>query len=273
MNHSPIVITGCATGIGRDIALTLSENGYQVIATVRQEKDMQFYIDAHIECYQLDLSSSDSIHTATKQILAKHAKLLGLIHNGAYGQPGALMDISREVLTQQFETNVFGTHELTTRLLPALLAHEQGRMIYISSILGFVAAPMRGAYNSSKFALEGLAATLRLELEDTNLKIAVIQPGPIQTAFRANALARFKQHINTKESRYSQLYEQTLGRLESQTSNNKWTLPPSAVTKAVIHALGKSPKRYYSITLPTKVMRWLLRILPYSLIDAIMRKQ
>jgi short-subunit dehydrogenase len=266
-----VIITGCSSGIGLDIAQTLTHD-FTVIATVRKSDDIAKLTQQNIECYQLDLASSDSIQNAVKTIMSKYPNIYGIIHNGAYGQPGALIDISREVLTQQFETNVFGIHELNNLLLPNLIQQKSARIIYISSVLGFVCAPMRGAYNASKFALEGLAQTLRLELAHTSVKVSVIQPGPIASKFRENALNKLKANIDIKASDYQELYERTLSRLQNETPS-KWTLPASGVSKKVMHALGVKPKNYYRVTTPTKVIFYLIKILPSKLIDSIMLKQ
>lgn len=111
-------------------------------------------------------------------------KIDGLFNNAAFGQPGAVEDLSREVLRNQFETNVFGTHELTNLIIPIMRQQGHGRIIYNSSVLGFVAMRYRGAYNASKFALEGLVDTLRIELHGTNIKLSLVEPGPIESHFR-----------------------------------------------------------------------------------------
>ena len=204
-----VVVTGASSGIGKYAAETLSKYGYKVIATVRKEADKdKLNLAQGSHSILLDLSSSDSVQTAVKQI--KHlanGDLYALFNNGAYGQPGAVEDVSRDVLRQQFETNLFGTHELTVSLLPELLKQESARIIQCSSVLGFIPLAMRGAYVSSKFALDGLTKTLRMELNDTNVRVSLIEPGPIATEFRKNALMALQNNIDFSASRHGWRYQ------------------------------------------------------------------
>jgi len=154
-----------------------------------------------LESLQLDLCDSQSIQTAFNEIMQRtNGQLYALFNNGAYGIPGAVEDLSRNTLRTQFETNVFGWHELTTLVIPVMRKQGSGRIIQNSSVLGFVAMPFRGAYNASKFAIEGLTDTLRLELKDTGIYISLIEPGPILSQFRHNALRALQTHINIEHS-------------------------------------------------------------------------
>ena len=273
MSQKSILITGCSTGIGLDAALTLHERGYQVIATARSEKDVSMLADKGLTALQLDLTDNASITNAVKQTLAiTDGRLDALFNNGAYGQPGALEDLPTEALREQFETNVFGWHELTKLVLPVMRKQGFGRVIQNSSVLGFVCMPYRGAYNASKFAIEGLTDTLRLEFADTNIHFSLIEPGPIESQFRANALAKFKQHINMDNSKHKQQYQQQMDRLGKDVAN-KFTLPPSAVTEKLIHALESSrPKARYYVTFPTHLFARLKRILPTRWLDSLLAK-
>ena len=221
----------------------------------------------------LDLDNEDSINKAINYIQEKHPTLYGLVNNGAYGQPGAVEDLSRATLQEQFETNVFGTHSLTQKLIPLFRQNNNGRIIQISSVLGFVGLPMRGAYNASKFALEGLSDTLRVELLNTNIRVSIIQPGPIESDFRPNAYKAFAKHIDAKNSVYSESYEQVYDRLHRK-ENSRFTLPASAVADCVEHALSNArPKVRYRVTTPTKVMAVLKRIAPNRWLDKFIAKQ
>ena len=224
------------------------------------------------EALQLDLSSSESIKAAVFKLFEKTDSLYALINNGAYGQAGALEDISREAMDKQFQTNVFGWHELTNLILPKMRKLDSGRMIYISSVLGFVAMPFRGPYIASKFAIEGLVATLRLELSNTNIKFSIIQPGPIESKFRQNAYKAFQENVDSSKSHYLDQYQLMIKRLKSG-KNVKFTLPPEAVLKSALHALeSSSPKNYYRVTFPTKLFAFLGNILPSKLMDNILNK-
>ena len=267
-----VLITGCSTGIGLCIALGLQKKGYRVFPTARNLEDVKMLQDLGFEALQIDLSSSESITTAVLRLYEKTTKIYALITNGAYGQAGALEDISRKALDKQFQSNVFGWHELTNLVLPKMRELNNGRVVYISSVLGFVAMPFRGPYVASKFAIEGLVRTLRLELSNTNIKFSVIQPGPIESKFRQNAFKAFKENVDTSNSYYLTQYELMIKRLKSGT-NVKFTLPPEAVLKCTIHALeSNSPKNYYRVTFPTKLFAFLDNILPSKLMDNILNK-
>ena len=267
-----VLITGCSTGIGLCIALGLQKKGYRVFPTVRSTNDLKNLQDLGFEALQLDLSSSESIKAAVFKLFEKTNSLYALINNGAYGQAGALEDISREAMDKQFQTNVFGWHELTNLILPKMRNLDSGRMIYISSVLGFVAMPFRGPYIASKFAIEGLVATLRLELRNTNIKFSIIQPGPIESRFRQNAYKAFKENVDSSNSHYLDQYQLMIKRLKSG-KNVKFTLPPEAVLKSALHALeSSSPKNYYRVTFPTKLFAFLGNILPSKLMDNILNK-
>ena len=267
-----VLITGCSTGIGLCIALGLQKKGYRVFPTARKLADVKMLQDLGFEALYLDLSSSKSIKAAILNLYDKTNEIYALINNGAYGQAGALEDISRKALDKQFQSNVFGWHELTNLVLPKMRELNNGRVIYISSVLGFVAMPFRGPYVASKFAIEGLVRTLRLELSNTNIKFSVIQPGPIESKFRLNAFKAFKENVDTSNSYYLNQYESMIKRLKSDT-NVKFTLPPEAVLKCTIHALESgSPKNYYRVTFPTKLFAFLDNILPSKLMDNILNK-
>lgn len=270
-----IVITGCSTGIGLCAALTLHKKNYHVIATVRKEADKQYLVSQGLhDVVIMDLANSDSIGAAVERIKAiSQGKLYALFNNGAYGQPGAVEDLSRDTLRKQFETNVFGTHELTIKLLPELLMQKTARIIQNSSVLGFAAMPMRGAYNASKFALEGLTDTLRLELLNTNVRISIIEPGPIASHFRANAVKALESNIDVTNSRFEDGYKVALTRLKKEGPASQFTLPAHAVVKKVAHALEspRSKERYY-VTLPTYVFAGLRHVLPTFIMDKILSK-
>jgi len=265
-----VLITGCSSGIGLCLAHGLRSEGYRVFASARNNNDVDKLKALGFESLLLDLSSSSSINNAILELYQKTDNLYALINNGAYGQAGALEDISREALERQFQANVFGWHELTNLVLPKMRKENLGRVIYISSVLGFVAMPFRGPYIASKFAIEGLVNTLRLELSDTNIKFSLIQPGPIESKFRANAYLAFKENVDSSKSNYKEQYNTMIRRLESD-KNAQFTLPPEAVLKCALHALrSRSPKIHYRVTFPTKLFAFLGRILPSSWMDKIL---
>jgi NAD(P)-dependent dehydrogenase (short-subunit alcohol dehydrogenase family) len=264
-----ILITGCSTGIGYRAAVMLKEQGYRVIASARKDADVARLIKEGFETVQLDLADSASIINAVQQVIGMtDGKLDGLFNNGAFGQAGAVEDLSREVLRAQFETNLFGTHELTNLIIPLMRAQGGGRIIYNSSVLGFVAMSYRGAYNASKYALEGLVDTLRLELKGSNIHLSLIEPGPISSDFRKNAFAAYQKNIDSANSVHKNTYLAMEARLQKKGPAAPFTLPADAVVEKVIHAMqSKRPKIRYYVTFPTYLFGFLKRILPASWLD------
>ena len=273
MEIKSILITGCSSGIGYYCAKALQKEGYKVFATARKKIDVRRLKDEGLESLHLDLDDSESIQKALDDILEQTGgKLYALFNNGAYGQPGAVEDLSREVLKAQFETNVFGTHELTTKVLAIMRKQGYGRIIQNSSVLGIVALRYRGAYNASKFALEGLSDTMRLELEGSNIFVSLIEPGPVRSDFRKNALSKFTQNIDQENTAYKAVYQDKLSSLQS-TEDVPFTLGEDAVYDALLHALeAKIPKARYRVTKPTTIFWFLKRILSTTLLDKVLRK-
>jgi len=271
MPQKSVLITGCSTGIGRCLALGLHTRGYRVFASVKQEKDVVALRAAGLESLVLDLRSPDSIRAAVDEVLARcGGRLYALINNGAYGQPGAVEDLTREALRLQFETNLFGTQELTNRVLPMMRARNEGRIVQISSLLGIVCMGYRGAYNASKFALEALSDTMRLELRGTNIYISLVEPGPITSRFRDNAYQAYQAHIDKTHSAHRDYYERVERRLGG-TKPLPFTLPPEAVLEKVIHALeARRPKLRYPVTFPSHLFTWLRRLLPGHMLDRVL---
>lgn len=271
-----VLITGCSSGIGLEAAKMLQERDFLVVASCRKQEDVAALQAQGIKhVVQLDLADSASIEKGLQETLTiTNGQLFALFNNGAYGQPGAVEDLPVEALRAQFECNVFGTHELTTKVLKVMLAQGYGRIVNNSSVLGLVAAPFRGAYNASKFALEGLTDTLRLELFDTPIKVSLIEPGPIESRFRANALLALQNNIDMENSRHKKGYEDAIARLSKEGVTSSQTLPASAVVNKLIHALESTrPKARYYVTLPTYGAVLMKRILPTCLLDWVMRRQ
>ncbi|MEJ2644883.1 MAG: SDR family NAD(P)-dependent oxidoreductase [Gammaproteobacteria bacterium] len=267
-----VLITGCSSGIGYAAAHRLKARGYRVFATARRTADVARLCEEGLESVQLDLTDAASIHAAVGQILERTGgTLYGLFTNAGYGQPGAVEDLSRAVLRDQFETNVFGTHELNTRLIPVMRRQGFGRIIQNSSVLGLIALPYRGAYNASKFALEGLYDTLRLELANTGIHVCLVEPGPIESRFRANSYAVYQRTIEAANSFHRDRYESLIARLNKEGAAAPFTLPAEAVVKKVIHALeSPRPRIRYYVTFPTYLFATLKRVLPWRTLDRVL---
>ena len=267
-----ILITGCSSGIGYCAAHGLQARGYQVVASARREADVERLRAEGLTSIQLDLDSPDAISEAVARLgEVTGGRLYALFNNAGFGQPGAVEDLSREVLRAQFETNVFGTLDLTNRLIPWMRRAGEGRIIQNSSVLGFVSLAYRGAYNASKYALEGLYDTLRLELAGTDIHAVLIEPGPIVSRFRANALAAFRRNIDIEHSVHREKYLATERRLTREGPAAPLSLPAEAVLNKVIRALeSPRPKPRYYVTFPTYLFGSLKRLLGSRTLDRVL---
>lgn len=267
-----VLVTGASSGIGYHSIHALEKSGFRVIASVRKAEDMQRLRSEGFETIQIDLDDSNSIKEAAQKVHdLTGGRLYALFNNAAYGQPGAVEDLGRDALRAQFETNLFGTHELTKELLPMMVEAGEGRIVQNSSVLGFIALRYRGAYNASKAALEALSDTMRMELEGTGVFVSIIEPGPIRSRFRQNALKKFLENIDMKKSRLHEAYEVKLRQLESD-ADAPFTLGPEAVSRALLHALeSPKPRVRYRVTVPTHLFYRLKKVLSDRAMDALLK--
>ncbi|MDP3559534.1 MAG: SDR family NAD(P)-dependent oxidoreductase [Legionellaceae bacterium] len=274
MQNKTILITGCSSGIGHDAAIALMQRQHRVIAACRKIEDVQKLANAGLEVVQMDLNDSPSITSAFAEVLQKTGGRLDvLINNAGYGQAGALEDISRETLRQQFETNVFGLMELTRLAIPIMRSQGQGRIINLSSVLGIISMPFRGAYNASKYAVEGLSDTLRLELKSSGISVSCIEPGPIQSRFRENSIGYSLQKIDRENSFFRTQYQRILSDYQQKTANTMFTCSTDAVIKKFIHAIeSKRPKAKYPVTFPAHLFAFLKRFLSVKLLDRVLMR-
>jgi NAD(P)-dependent dehydrogenase (short-subunit alcohol dehydrogenase family) len=259
-----ILITGCSSGIGLDAVRTMKARGWRVIATARKPDDIaRLKAEEGVEVLELELADPKSIAACADAALhLTGGKVDAIFSNAAYGQPGAVEDLTPDVLRRQFEVNVIGTHDLTRRLIPSMRANGFGRIVQCSSILGFVAVAYRGAYCASKHALAALTNSMRLELAGTGIKVSLIEPGPIRSRFVENALANLLSNIDRENSAHRDVYRT---RIESMKTGGKdlFKLEPSAVSKRLVHALESSrPQRRYYVTTPTYLAAIFQRIMP-----------
>lgn len=274
MSNRYVLITGCSSGIGLAAAKGLKAHGFSVIASTRSEEDAARLRSEGLTAIRLDLRDPSSIEAgAAEALFLAGGRLYGLFNNSGYGQPGALEDLPTEAFREQLETNLFGLHHLIRLVLPSMLEAGEGRIVQNSSVLGLVAMKYRGAYNASKFALEGYSDTLRLELAGTGIHVSLIEPGPIDTRFRINAREAFVRHIDPEASRHREAYRQTLKRLEKEGPSGRFTLPADACIPPLVHALeSRYPKARYPVTFPARLFALLRRILPTRVLDKLLAK-
>ncbi len=273
-----ILITGCSSGIGLGVATDLQKAGFKVFATCRKQEDVD-KINAmglmNLTSIKLDVTDTESIKLALSKLLKQTGGTLDVLYNNAgYGQIGAVEDLTKQAMQEQFDTNVFGLLDLTNHVLPIMRQQGSGKIIVTSSVLGFISLRYRGAYVASKFALEGLFDTLRLELKNTPISVSIIQPGPIESKFRDNTKNYFIQNINIESSAHLQSYQNMDKFYKAKSKHNDiFTLSHKAITKVVLKIINSDrPRARYSVTFPTYLFRVLTRVLPTVLLDKILFK-
>ncbi|RBQ30051.1 SDR family NAD(P)-dependent oxidoreductase [Aliarcobacter vitoriensis] len=269
-----ILITGCSSGIGLQTAITLKNNGIKVYASARDEKDVKMLEDLGFKTFKIDVRNKNEISYALKTILETDKTIDAVFNNAGYGQPGAVEDISVEVLKEQFDTNVFGLHELTIQTMKIFRKQGYGKLIQHSSVLGIIALKFRGAYNASKYAIEGLCDTLRLETSNSDIFISTINTGPVTSKFRQNALNSFIKNIKIEGSFWENTYKNEVkSRLESTEDKSTFNLPATSVANIVLKILNsKKPKPRYYVTKATHILGFAKRVLSQNWLDKLLTK-
>ena len=270
-----ILITGCSSGIGLDSARGMKARGWRVFATCRQEADCDRLRAEGLESFRLDYADEASIAAAVETVQDRTGGRLDVLYNnGAFACPGAVEDLPRGALREIFETNLFGTHDLTARVIPMMRAEGAGRIINCSSVLGLVGMKWRGAYVATKFAMEGLTDVLRIEMKGTGIEVILIEPGPITSRIRENSVPHFEKWVDWEASPRAGEYRSLLHRLyQAKTAPDRFELPASAVTKKLIHACeSRRPRARYYVTTPTHLMGLARRILPTRALDWLIAK-
>jgi NAD(P)-dependent dehydrogenase (short-subunit alcohol dehydrogenase family) len=265
-----VVVTGCSSGIGLATARLLRERGWTVLPTARKPADLDMLKGEGFDPVDIDVADGASTARAADEILARTGGVVGaLVNNAGFAQPGAMEDLTREALRRQFEVNVFGLQDLTNRLLPVMLKQKAGRIVNVSSVVGRVALPFLGIYSATKFAVEAMSDAMRVELVDTGVHVSLIEPGPIITAFRANAVQAAEGHAAPEGSRFKAYYEKELARRRKSQKKVGWiNRPPEDVAVKIAHALESSwPCRRYPVTILAHVGALLRRFAPDALLD------
>ena len=273
MKTKNILITGCSSGIGKDVAITLHNKGWRVFATCRSKTDCTFFKKLGIESFPLDLLKEESINCAVNLVKEKTKSQLDvLFNNGAYAIPGAIQDIPRSAMREIFEVNVFGQIDLINRCIPLMMNSDYPKVINCSSVLGFISLPYRGLYSATKYSLEALTDALRRENYDSKIKFVLIQPGPISTDIKKKSIKHFEKWIDWKKSIHQKTYEnKVIKRLydnKYKDSFNSYELQPDEVTKILLNVLNsKKPKARYKITIQTKIAQIMIKLLPTNTLD------
>ena len=273
MTQRTVLITGCSSGIGHDAALGLRAAGWRVFASCRKAEDCARMRGLGFDSPLVDYDDPDSIAAGLAEVLSVTGGTLdALYNNGAFACPGAVEDLPRGALEAIFSTNLFGVHDLTRRVIPVMRAQGHGWIVNCSSVLGLVGYKWRGAYVATKFALEGLTDVLRLEMRDTPIKVILLEPGPIKSRIRQNAIPHFERWFDVKASARADQYPALTRRLY-EGGEDRFQLPASAVTAKLRHALEHPrPKPRYFITTPTHVAATMRRLLPTWAQDALISR-
>ena len=274
MTQKTILITGSSSGIGLDAALGFRAAGWRVFASCRSQDDCDRLIAEGFESPLIDYADEASVQAGFDAVMAATGGTLDVLYNnGAFACPGAVEDLPRGGLEAIFQTNLFGVHQLTTLAIPAMRAQGHGRIINCSSVLGLVGMKWRGAYVATKFAMEGLTDVLRIEMAETGIKVILIEPGPITSKIRENAIPHFERWIDTAASPRTAEYDELRERLFTDTGPDPFELPASAVTQKLLHAAGAPrPKPRYYVTKPTYLMGLLRRITSTRALDAVVKR-
>ena len=269
-----ILITGCSSGIGLQTAITLKQNNYKVYASARKDEDIQKLKELGFETFKIDVTIKDDITNALNSILEKDKKLDAVFNNAGYGQPGAVEDISIETLKEQFETNLFGLHEVTLQTMKIFRKQGYGKIIQHSSVLGIISLKFRGAYNASKYAIEGLSDTLRQEVLGSKITISTINTGPVTSKFRENALKKFNKNVDIENSFFTNIYKKELkARLETTEDKAPFNLPATSVANVILKIMQtKKPKPRYYVTKATYILGFAKRVLSTTLLDKLLNR-
>ncbi len=275
MADRSILITGCSSGIGYDAAHTLKRRGWRVFASCRKAEDCERLQGEGLESPRIDYEDPESVETGAAEVLAATGGTLdALFNNGAYGIPAAVEDLPRAAFDAILQANLVGPHHLTTLVIPAMRKVNRGRIVNCTSVMGYAAYPWRGAYVATKFGLEGLTDTLRVELHDTGIHVSLIEPGLITTKFGENSGKNFERWIDWEKSLIADKYRNDLlKKWEQGNPNAHREVPASHVTRKLIHAIeNPRPHARYRVTklaefayiakrlLPTRASDWVIRM-------------
>ena len=273
IENRSVLVTGCSSGIGLATAELLRSNGWTVFPTARKVEDLDMLEQRGFTAIQLDVKSSESIRATVEEVLAANGGRLGaVVNNAGFGMPGAIQDLTRDAMRQQFEVNLFGLQELTNLLIPVFREQGYGRIVNISSVVGRLSLPFMGIYSASKFALEAISDAQRIELSPDSITVSIVEPGPIATLFSTNCAGAGEKELEVERSRFSVAYRKYFEkRRDGGMSEDRFRLPPEAVAKKIAHALESTrPKIRYCVTIPAHLGSWAAHFVPAGLMDRLM---
>lgn len=271
-----VLITGCSSGIGRATAERLHHAGHPVYATARHAKDIADLEDLGIRTMPLDVTDPDSAATAVDRVVREHGAVGVLVNNAGYALSGTVEETLPEAARAQFETNVFGPAELIQRVLPGMRAQRSGLIVNVSSVVGRFAPPGGGFYNASKHAMEALSDSLRLEVAPFGIRVALIEPGPVRTAFADTTLGtvhdglpEYGEFRGRIADWYSAVYLRT-----RRTVPGMFLAEPDDVARVIERVVrGRSARARYPVGVLARGLMLLRCTLPDPVFDAFVRWQ
>lgn len=268
LQKKTVLITGASSGIGKETAKLMVKEGFTVYGASRRLEKMQDLKAHGIKLLQMDVTDEASMVTGIQEILKNEGKIDILINNAGYGSYGALEDVPMEEAKYQFEVNIFGLARLTQLILPHMRKQKNGRIINISSIGGSIGEPHGSWYHATKYALEGLSDSLRLELKQFNIDVVIIKPGAILTEW--NSIARenlLKVSGNTAYKVLAHKHVKMLKNADEQGSK------PIVVAKTILKAsMASKPKTRYATGKGAKMILFLRTALSDRIFDRLTLK-
>lgn len=274
-----VLITGATDGLGKAAALLLAARGYRVFAAGRSpEKRAQLDAVARqkklsLKSIELDVCDDASVQEAVRYVLSKAGAIDVLINNAGIGYMGTVEDLLAEDWRRQFETNFFGVLRVTQAVLPHMRERRSGRILMMSSVAGLVTVPAQGAYSSSKFALEALSNSLRLEMYSFGVEVILIEPGYIVTGIQQAALELTKGYTDKfKTGPYAYLYARFMASANDARARSKTT--PEECARVILQAIeAPRPKARYTVTPLATAVKWAKRLLSDRAADRILRRR
>ncbi len=271
-----VLITGCSTGIGRSAALAFNNAGWTTYATARRPETLTELEDAGIHTLALDVDDEKSMAAAVQAVVDAEGAVGVLVNNAGYSLTGAVESLDMDELRRQFETNVFGLVRMCQLVLPAMRAQQWGRIINVGSIGGRLTFPGMGAYHGTKYAVEAFSDALRYEVAPFGVKVSLIEPGIIKTAFNDTAHGTLDESDARDGGIYDKFHAGVAKALETSYTGPMGMLAtgPETVAKVIMKAAGSSrPKSRYPITLGGRGALLMRTALPDAGWDLAMRTQ
>ena len=260
-DNSPVLITGCSTGIGRATAERLAGSGLTVYATARKLDSIEDLKSSGCSTLALDVTDEESMRAGVAAVEEAEGSVGALVNNAGYSQSGAVETIPMDELRRQFETNVFGLVRMCQLVLPGMRREGRGRIVNISSMGGKVVFPGGGAYHGTKFAVEAISDALRFEVRGFGVHVSVIEPGLIRTSFGETAVGSVPEHEGPYTEFNTAVAKATAGAYDGPLA--KLGAGPEAVAKAIEKAItARRPRTRYPVTASARFFMGQHAILP-----------